>query len=128
MRELYAHEENSERFFVLGEEDIRGVDMLEGVYTEPWSPVSQASIAIKLVGYEGEVSLTLRRKSSDAFVEDFCGGDFNYLAHFQFIYVWRCPCNLQTRIEWSKLAELPNEPGFYGACPGCGSIALEIME
>lgn len=131
MRELYAHEESAERFFVLGEEDVRGTDISEEAYLEPWGTVSQTSIAIKLVGHEGEASLTIslkNRSSQEAFIQDFCGGNASYLDHFQLIYVWRCRCDLKTRREWSKLEELPDECGFHVACPGCGSVALEIIE
>jgi hypothetical protein len=108
--------------------DERGLDLSSATREFPWGTLSTVSIAVRAVSAEpSEIGMRLRCPTTEAFVERFCGGDPSVLGPFDLIYAWRCSCPEQTVLVARTLAELPDAVGFYGACPRCGAVAIEVF-
>jgi hypothetical protein len=107
--------------------DERGADIPETVRSFPWSSLSMLSIAVlSPAGQPGEVCLSLAAPAGRSFVERYCGGDEQRIAGFEVVYAWRCDCPEQTLFIVERPGDFPAEPGYYGACPRCGSVALRV--
>jgi len=111
-------------------EDERIADVSAEAKAFAWSPVSASLVAVQVPpGVPGGIGLELHRPTAQAFLDEFCGGSPPpVLDNFDLIYVWRCDCPQQSTFEVVSLGDLPDLPGFYGACPRCGSVALRVVE
>lgn len=107
--------------------DERLADVPESMRSFPWNPAATIPIAVMSpAGQPGEVWMRLREPAARSFVEEYCGGDEGFPGRFEVIYAWRCGCPQQTVFVVERLTDLPEEAGFYGACPRCGAVALSV--
>jgi hypothetical protein len=117
-----------ERDFQVFCDDDRGADLPVSASSFPWGPLSSISIAVRASANEpAEVGLRLPVPAREAFVERFFGNNPDILGSFDLIYVWRCACPEQAVFSVAAIDDLPSDPGFYGACPRCGAVAVEVV-
>jgi len=132
INDLLSYENTSESEWESVKDSERGVEVPEAAKNAPWSPLMQLGVAIRTVNNEGaqeSFSVKLRKNESvkDAFVRLYFGGDAYYAEQFEALLAWRCCCAQQTRLDYASLDDLPSEKGYYGVCPQCGSIGLEVL-
>lgn len=123
-----GHDDELERDYEVFE-DERGADIPESMTSFPWSSLSMVTIAMMApVGEPSEISLRLSVPPRETFVGRYFGGDLSMAKSFEIIYAWRCGCPEQALYVLKTVEDIPEEPGYYGACPRCGSVALAVVE
>lgn len=110
--------------------DERGADRPEALGSI-WSWLSRRKVYLKSIGSQGgEASLTLRVGPEETVQEAFARsapGLAPGLKSCEVLYAWRCPCDLDHRVEYDTLEDLPSEEGYHNSCPRCGAAPLEVI-
>lgn len=132
--EMRAYDEDLDQSDVLEREfqgyaDERGADIPESARKAPWGMRSNISIATMARSRDvSDVGMILVAPARERFLERFCGGDERYLTSFEIVYAWRCNCPEQSVFVVESFEDFPDDPGYYGACPRCGAVALLVEE
>jgi hypothetical protein len=107
--------------------DLRGFGSTAS--QDPWGHATRKKVAFRVRSKPGSIFLHVKREpeeSSAAAVRRTLGASADI---YDFWLLWRCSCAVQAEYRLASLGDLPDDPGPYGNCPGCGAtpIFIEVL-